>query len=187
MTRPTLVTARLRLCPLTDDLAPDLVALNADPEVMRYVSGEPETEEQTLAALPDWVADQDGLGFWAGFEDDTFVGVWCLCRDDDPGVAELAYRLPRSAWGRGLATEGAEALLTHGFTDAGLDRVTADTMAANLASRAVLERLGLTIEETRPAEPPVEGWEQGEVGYAIDRATWPSGPAGIRQAQSRST
>lgn len=45
-------------------------------------------------------------------------------------------------------------------------------MASNGASRAVLERLGLTVDETRPATPPVEGWEQGEVGYAIDRPTW---------------
>lgn len=173
MTRPVLHTARLRLEPLSSEHAPALVAMNADAEVMRFVTGAPVPAEDTVASMAAWVTDQDGLGFWAGFVGDEFVGVWCLCRDHErPGVAELAYRLPRSAWGRGLATEGARALVAHAFDVAGLEQVTADTMTAHAASRNVLERLGLALDSTRPGEAPVVGWEDGEVVYGIDRTAW---------------
>lgn len=173
MTRPRLTTERLVLEPLRSDHAELLVAMNADPAVMRFISGESFSRERTLRSLPTWVADQRGLGFWAGFQDGDFVGVWCLERDrDGAGAAELSYRLPRSAWGRGLATEGAAAVLDHGFGTVGLQRVWAETMAVNRASRAVLERLGFTFERSLPGDPPTEGWEEGEVVYAVDRATW---------------
>lgn len=150
-----------------------MVALNADPEVMRFISGEAFTPEQSLASLPELVTDRDGLGFWAGFEGADFVGVWFLIPDPEhPGAGEVGYRLPRAAWGRGLATEGSRALLDHGFDTAGLDRVWAETVTANAASRAVMDRLGMTYERSLPGEEPVAGWEQGEVVYGIDRATW---------------
>jgi RimJ/RimL family protein N-acetyltransferase/SAM-dependent methyltransferase len=173
LTRPTLTTERLRLEPLGREHADHIVALNADPEVMRFITGRPLPAEQSLASLPELVADQDGLGFWAGFEGDDFVGVWFLIPDPErPGAGEVGYRLPRAAWGRGLATEGSRALLDHGFDTAGLDRVWAETMTVNAASRAVMDRLGMTYERSLPGEEPVAGWEQGEVVHGIDRATW---------------
>ncbi|MFN8189272.1 MAG: GNAT family N-acetyltransferase [Nocardioidaceae bacterium] len=178
MSRPRLTTDRLRLEPLAPEHAELLVAMNEDPAVMRFITGEPFARERTLRSLPTWVADQDGLGFWAGFVEtppagEEFVGVWCLERDPEgDGAAELSYRLPRHSWGRGLATEGATAVLSHGFDTIGLQRVWAETMALNAASRAVLERLGMTYERSLPGEPPTEGWEQGEVVYGVDRAAW---------------
>ncbi|MFN8195694.1 MAG: bifunctional GNAT family N-acetyltransferase/class I SAM-dependent methyltransferase [Nocardioidaceae bacterium] len=173
MGRPTLTTERLRLVPLAEEHAPFVVAMNADPEVMRFISGEAFPPERTMRSFPHWVADQEGLGFWAGFVADEFVGVWGLIREgEEAGVAEIAYRLPQTAWGRGLATEGSLALLDHGFGAAGLTRVWSETMTVNVASRRVMEHLGMTYERSHPGEAPTEGWEQGEVVLGIDRATW---------------
>jgi RimJ/RimL family protein N-acetyltransferase len=55
---------------------------------------------------------------------------------------ELGYRLRRQAWGRGYATEGSRALIRNGFTELGVRRVFATTMAVNLGSRRVLEKAG---------------------------------------------
>ncbi len=54
----------------------------------------------------------------------------------------------KSAWGKGYATEGSRALIRKGFTESGVQRVTAEAMAANTASRRVMEKAGLTLVRT---------------------------------------
>ena len=100
----------------------------------------------------------DGLGFWVGLVGDDFVGWWTLKpahgpdQPDDPGVADLGFRLLRRRWGNGFASEGARELVRHGLTSVGLDRIIAQTMTVNARSRAVMERIGLTYVRTPP--PP---------------------------------
>ena len=120
----------------------------------------------------------DGLGFWAAIEKSTgeFLG-WFEFRpleDGDPGEVELGYRLRRSAWGKGYATEGSRALIQKGFTELGVRRVVAGTMAVNLASRRVMEKSGLTYTRTFHEKwtTPIEGAEHGEVEYTLTRAGW---------------
>jgi len=55
---------------------------------------------------------------------------------------EIAYRLARSAWGRGIATEAAGALVAHGLRTLGLPRLVAVTYPENRASQRVLDKLG---------------------------------------------
>jgi RimJ/RimL family protein N-acetyltransferase len=150
-----------------------VVALNSDPEVLRFILGRAMTRAEVLAELPGLVEDRGpggALGLWAGFTGDDFAGVWFLSPDDeDPSAGETGWRLPRTAWGRGLATEGARALLDHGFGTVGLTRIRAETMAVNTASRRVMERLGMTHVRTYVGEwdDPLPGWEQGEVVYEL--------------------
>jgi RimJ/RimL family protein N-acetyltransferase len=177
--RPVLHTDRLTLRPLADDDLPDLVALNGDPEVMRYITGRPLTPAEVEADLPRLTRTDGGVGLWHGSETDGFAGVWFLTADpDDPTAAEIGWRLPRAAWGRGLAVEGARALLAHAFDTLGAERVWAETMAVNSRSRAVMERLGMrhTDTEVRHWEDPVPGWEQGEVVYDLTRERWRAMP-----------
>ena len=102
------------------------MALDGDAEVMRYLTGRARSRAEVLE---EWLpvmsrdAGADGrLGYWAGLTDAGFVGWWCLTpAPEDPGDAELGYRLRRDAWGHGYATEGALALLAHGFDAVGLD------------------------------------------------------------------
>ncbi len=152
------------------------MSLDADPAVMRLLTGRPSTRAEVVDAMarrtrPDAV--ERGLGYWAGSVEGSVTGWWSLALDDtDPTAAELGYRLRRDAWGRGLATEGAAALLRHAFETVGLQRVWARTMAVNTASRRVLEKVGLRAVSTYVGswDDPIPGWESGEVVYERARA-----------------
>lgn len=180
--RPRLTTARLTLEPLTDAHADLLVELDSDPEVLRYIFGRALTRDEVVTDhLPRRLRPDGpprGIGYWAGFEDGVFVGWWTLAVDDrDADTAELGYRLRRTAWGRGLATEGSRALLDHAFRTLGLPYVWATTMAVNAGSRRVMSRLGMHHVRTDVEEwdDPLPGAEPGEVRYEITREEWVSG------------
>lgn len=157
---PTLETPRLRLRPLASSDEADLIALDSDPEVMRYV-GSPagvkspaETAERArLRIREEQRGDYEPLGFWRieGRGDRAFHGVGALIRmpggnREGPGDAdvdvEVAYRLARTAWGQGIATEAAGALVAHALGPLALPRVVAVTYPANQASQRVLDKLG---------------------------------------------
>ncbi|RKN39669.1 GNAT family N-acetyltransferase [Micromonospora endolithica] len=130
-------------------------AVNADPEVMRFL-GPPLTPQRSTAAARRWqeVLDRRGYGFWAVEVRDTgeFVGVTGLDRMDEgmpfSGV-EVGWRLARPAWGHGYATEAARAALAYGFDTVGLPEILAVVTAPNARSHALARRLGMT---TDPAE-----------------------------------
>lgn len=175
-----LETERLVLRRLTPDDLDDLVALDSDPEVMRWVTGAPTPRAVIeLDFLPAWLAYYergDRYGFWAAIVRATgeFLG-WFHFRpplgSDDPDVAELGYRLKRSAWGQGYATEGSRALIRKGFEELGVRRVVALTAEEHAASRRVMEKAGLMLARTFPCDLP--GWEgTNDVEYALDRADW---------------
>ena len=106
---------------------------------------------------------------------DEFVGWWSASAfGSDSRLAGLGYRLVRSAWGRGLATEGARAMVDQAFADSQVQTVSASTMAVNAGSRRVLEKVGLQHTDTWVQEwdDPIAGWEQGEVRYDLTRDEW---------------
>ena len=179
----TLHTQRITLVPLADEHLEWEAALDSDPEVMRYLTGRASTCEEVQASHARRMAagrKVDGLGFWVGLVDDDFVGWWTLQpahgpdQPDDPGVADLGYRLLRRHWRKGLASEGARELVRYGFEDVGLDRIIAQTMAVNTGSRAVMDRVGLTYVRTFPTSmtAPVEGIDEGEVEYELMCEQW---------------
>ncbi|MCA9708344.1 MAG: GNAT family N-acetyltransferase [Myxococcales bacterium] len=142
-----LSTERLRLVRLQADDLDHLVALDADPEVMRYISGgEPNSRERyEQELLPRMLAYQDEpYGFLAAYEGERFVG-WFHLRPSvaDASILELGYRLRREAWGRGLATEGSRALVRHAFEQ--LDQPAVDACAdpRNAASIRVMVKCGM--------------------------------------------
>ena len=183
MPQQTLHTARLTLVPLADEHLDWEVELDSDPEVMRYLSGRASTREEVEAGHARRMTAAhkvDGLGFWIGLVDDEFVGWWTLQpahgpdQPDDPGVADLGYRLLQRQWGKGLASEGARELVGYGFDEVGLDRIIAQTLSVNARSRAAMERIGLTYVRTFPSSmtAPVEGIAEGEVEYELTREQW---------------
>jgi RimJ/RimL family protein N-acetyltransferase len=176
---PELRTARLRLRPVADRDLPWLVELNADPEVMRFLRPRPATPDETAAEWRQRLDHQSdparGLGYWLGLVDGTAVGWWSASSfEPDPTLAGLGYRLARAAWGQGLASEGARAMVGQAFACPDVGRVVASTMAANEASRAVLTKAGLrhTRSWTQEWADPVPGSEHGEVGYELSREEW---------------
>jgi RimJ/RimL family protein N-acetyltransferase len=176
---PPLRTDRLRLEPVGAHHLPLLVDLNADPEVMRFILGRAATEQETYDEWRTRLASRTdvarGLGYWAGFTEAGFAGWWGASSfAGDASVAVLGYRLRRAAWGLGLATEGARAVLGQAFAEPGVAAVTASTMAVNSGSRNVLAKAGLRHVRTWVEEwdDPIPGWEQGEVGYVLSRPEW---------------
>ncbi|MEU6389686.1 GNAT family N-acetyltransferase [Streptomyces sp. NPDC046939] len=178
-----LETDRLALRPFTTADADHLLALDNDPEVMRFINGGRPTSREAILTrtLPRLLHDHPCLGtrgYWAAEEKatGTFLG-WFEFRPLDehsPAVVELGYRLNRASWGRGHATEGARALIDKGFTELGVERVTANTMAVNVRSRRVMEKAGLTFLRHFTGDWPekIAGSEQGEVEYVLDRREW---------------
>jgi RimJ/RimL family protein N-acetyltransferase len=178
-----LSTERLVLRRLTEADVDQLHELDSDPEVMRFLTGGAPTSRDVIQhkVLPRILADYErlpGLGFWAAIERSTgaFVG-WFELRPpdgDSPDDVELGYRLRRPAWGRGYATEGSRALIRKAFTELGVRRVFAQTMAVNTASRRVMEKAGLTYARTfHPSfDDPIDGTEHGEVEYALLATDW---------------
>jgi RimJ/RimL family protein N-acetyltransferase len=176
---PDLRTDRLLLTPVTDQHTDLLVELNSDPEVMAYIRGRAASRDETLAEWRQRLEHQSdparGLGYWAGFEGGTFAGWWSASSfDGRPEVAGIGYRLRTESWGRGLATEGARAMVSQAFATPGIERVFASTMAINTGSRRVLEKLRMAHTRTWVEEwdEPIPGWEQGEVSYELTRAEW---------------
>ncbi|MET9710285.1 GNAT family N-acetyltransferase [Nocardiopsis alba] len=173
-----LETERLLLRRFTEADVDHLVRLDGDPEVMRFLTGEPtpraEIEEKVL---PGFLREYElgPVGHWAAIERSTgeFLGWFALEPSADGGAeeVELGYRLKASAWGRGYATEGARALVRKGFDELGVRRVWAETMAVNRASRRVMEKAGLKYVRTFHVhfDDPLPGTEHGEVEYELRR------------------
>ena len=169
-------TNRLTLRPVRSADRADLIALEADAEVMRYLNGgqpvpeaglidsdflTPRGEEPEVLAA-HCRASGDFIGWFALFDDGLVDGL---------RAAEIGYRLNRAAWGKGYATEGVCALIDVAFASLGFDRVRAETMAVNSASRRVLEKAGLRhIKTVFPIHVhPIPGSELGEVIYEIHK------------------
>lgn len=185
MTQPTLRTQRLTLAPLADEHLELEIELDSDVEVMRYLAGRALTRAEVERGHHRRRAAArkvPGLGVWIGFADDGFVGWWLLQPPHGPdqpdiaGEADLGYRLLRRRWRRGYASEGAKELIRYGFTDLGLNRIFAQTMAVNTASRAAMTSAGLSFVRAFISggtdDDAVPGAEQGEVEYEITRTTW---------------
>ena len=178
-----LETDRLVLRRFTRTDVENLAGLDADPDVMRFVNGgvptsRDEIENEVLPAFLGYYQRYREYGFWAAIEKSSgeFLG-WFHFRPR-PGTAldqaELGYRLRKSAWGKGYATEGSRALIRKGFTEFGVQRVTAEAMAANVASRRVMEKAGLTLVRVfRQALPHmIDGDELECVEYALHKTDW---------------
>ncbi len=196
--KPVQVTRRLTLRQFTAANADDLLALDGDPQVMRFVDRRTKSLAQIQSeVLPRFLAYYDrypGFGFWGADarSDGRFIG-WFGLRpvtptsaamvdwpDAPPGeiaVVSLGYRLRASAWGRGYATEGARALVRRAFTELDVSQIVATTMAINTASRRVLEKAGLRYARTVYLDwpDPLPGNECGDIEYQLDRNDWASG------------
>jgi RimJ/RimL family protein N-acetyltransferase len=181
--RIILQTRRLALRQFTEDDTDNLFDLNGDLEVMRFLTGGRPTSREVMRdeVIPfhlDVYERLHRLGTWAAVSSTTgeFLG-WFHFRpgpDADVTNIDLGYRLRRSAWNKGYATEGSLALINMGFTDLGVRRVFAHTMAVNAASRRVMEKCGLTLVRTTPYDGAdvIDGSEYGEVEYAITKSDW---------------
>lgn len=158
-----LQTARLSLRPFTAEDAAGLFALDDDPEVLRYIGP---VRLADVAAYRELIVERwlpyfqknPGYGFFAAENRATgaFLGWFHLRNALDyrfareaayqPGDVDLGYRLMRHAWGQGLASEGAQALVAKAWTDPAVQRVVACALVSNRASLRVMEKAGLRFD-----------------------------------------
>jgi len=150
-----LATARLSLVPCEDKHVDGLHALNADPEVMRYISGRAETRDETVAMVDRvkqrWV--EFGYSWWSFIDRETgeIVGAGALqnlrraatAAPDPACPLEIGWRLRRDHWHRGLATEAARAIVGFAFETIRAEELYAVCDPDNLASASVMKRLGM--------------------------------------------
>jgi RimJ/RimL family protein N-acetyltransferase len=167
-------TERLVLRQWRDDDLDALAPIYADPEVMRYIrDGSVQDRKDTAAHLDrmrqHW--EEHGFGLFAAElvrtgELTGWVGlaVPYFLPEALPAV-EIGWRLGRSFWGAGLATEGARAALHFGLADRGLARLVSIRQVENLRSARVMEKIGLTFD--RRTTVPGNGRAVGV--YAISR------------------
>ncbi|MEV0899524.1 GNAT family N-acetyltransferase [Actinoplanes sp. NPDC049802] len=144
-----LTTERLRLRQWLDSDLDVWAAMNADPRVREFW---PDllSREQAAAGLECFRAElaERGWGWWAVEVTATgeFIGMAGLDPVDEEAPVtgvEAGWRLARSAWGHGYATEAARAVLAYGFRTLRLPEVLAISVAGNERSRALMSRLGM--------------------------------------------
>ena len=155
----------------------DVVALNADAEVMRYLDhGRPMTAARVLAEeMPRLMAHNrraDRLGSWVARDRGTgsFLGWFMITPVDDPlRTVELTYRLRRRAWGRGYGIEGLLRMIEIARA-AQVSTVTATMMAVDVASRTLMEKAGMHLVQTlvTGTTGPTAAAVHREVHYALD-------------------
>ena len=149
-----LETERLFLREYVEDDAEAFFKLNSDPEVLRFVpdKGLLNVEEARQILIDHPIADYQKYGFGRGAcilkstgEQIGFAGLKYL---EELGEVDVAFRLMRTHWGQGLATEAALASVRFGFAELGLNRIIGLVMPENVASVRVLEKTGLHYAET---------------------------------------
>jgi RimJ/RimL family protein N-acetyltransferase len=160
-----LTTDRLVIREFTEDDLGFLMELNGDPEVMRFLSTDPPVEEQHrewIGRYMEGYSKHPGFGYFVAEEHGLPIG-WFHFRQDrvNSEDIEIGYRLKRSAWGRGLATEGSKALIAKGIA-AGVKSISGRAAKANVASVRVLEKVGLKLVEEYQ-EPHIPGDDKSAV------------------------
>lgn len=144
-------TDRLLLRRWRDGDREPFARMNADPTVMEHFSGLlSRSESDRLMDNIEAHFERHGFGLWAAELRTTgdligFIGL-AVPRFEasfTPCV-EIGWRIDAGFWGRGLATEGARAVVRHGFEVLRLNEIVSFTVPANMRSRRVMEKLGMT-------------------------------------------
>jgi [ribosomal protein S5]-alanine N-acetyltransferase len=147
-------TERLLLRPFAPGDAEDAFAIFGDAEVMRYsVSGRDQDLAATATRIEQYAraSVETGFGPWAIVEraSGRVIGFCGLMRLKSGGGVEIAFRLRRDRWGKGIATEAAMAWLDRGFSLLRLADIFAFVDPANTASLRLVDKIGMqSVENT---------------------------------------
>jgi RimJ/RimL family protein N-acetyltransferase len=172
----TLTTPRLRLEPFQDTHFDGLFAVNSDPAVMRYITGRPDTADDTRASIERVKARwaEWGYSWWSFFERETgqIIGSGCIQHlgRDAANPLEIGWRLRQDKWHQGFASEAARAMAAFAFGTVGTPLLCAVCDTENQASAQVMKRLGMRYRG-------VEHWYDVDLAvYEMTRAEWDGRP-----------
>jgi [ribosomal protein S5]-alanine N-acetyltransferase len=145
---------RLTLRAVAETDLPDLLEINGDPEVTRFL---PYDAWQSLDDGVAWLRRMEALAATGSGQqlvvvrnaDARVVGTLLLFRFEERSARlELGYVLGRRYWGQGLMREALEAICAHAFSALSIRRIEAEVNPANAASNRLLQRLGFVREGT---------------------------------------
>lgn len=169
-------TDRLILREIVPEDEEGLFQLDSDPEVHRFLGNRPVKNIEQTREIIQFIRKQyidNGIGRWAIIEKDTnnFVGWTGLklvteITNNHVNYYDLGYRLIKSHWGKGYATETANASLQFAFEELKLKEIFAITDIRNINSKNVLEKAGLKLIETFDYDGIKHNW------FNIDRQAW---------------
>ena len=182
MARTVAKPQRLILRPWRPEDRAPFASLNADPAVMEHFpSTLSRAESDAVVDRIEAHFDRHGFGLWAveisgvtafagfiGLSVPAFKAHFTPC-------AEIGWRLAREYWGKGYATTGAVAALRFGFEGLGLAEVVSFTVPANLRSRRVMERIGMSHSPADDFDHPLLPAEhpfRRHVLYRMSKAHW---------------
>jgi RimJ/RimL family protein N-acetyltransferase len=156
-----LSTARLTLRHWRDSDRIPFQQINADPRVMEFMPAAltPGKSDDLITRI-DRHFQQHGYGLYAAelTETKTFIGYIGLNIPSFEApfmpAVEIGWRLAFEHWGRGLATEGANAVLHHAFETLGLASIVSFTVPQNQRSRRVMEKLGMVYDPSADFDHP---------------------------------
>jgi RimJ/RimL family protein N-acetyltransferase len=158
---PELRTERLLLRRWLPSDREAFAAMNADPRVMEHFPATLSREESdnAVARIEDSF-ERQGFGWWAVevIDGAPFIGFIGLStvpfQAPFTPCIETGWRLAADYWTRGYATEGARAALAFGFDKLQLNEIVAFTVPANVRSRRVMEKLGMSHNPADDFEHP---------------------------------
>lgn len=164
-----LITERLSLRQFQSTDAESMVQVFGDPEVMRFGDG-----VKTRDWVQDWLRscreryERWGFGPYAIVqrENQEVIGYCGLFSYEDVGgqaEIEIGYRLKRSAWGQGYATEAARAVREYAFAELRIKRLIALIDPSNISSIRVAEKVGMRYEK----DVMLEGYDHPDHVYVI--------------------
>ncbi|MCU1590707.1 MAG: acetyltransferase, family protein [Frankiales bacterium] len=171
-------TERLLMRPWRDEDRVPFAALNADPVVMEHFPA-PLSRSDSDAFVDRIEAHfaEHGYGLWALEDDSGFLGFtglsWATFDAPFNPSLEVGWRLARTAWGKGYATEAAVAAVRRGLQD--VERITSFTSLTNVRSWRVMERIGMRRDSEFEHPRVPEGHPvRRHVLYVADRDSWPT-------------
>ena len=178
-----LETGRLRLRDFQDNDIKNIQEYATDPLVIKYLTFGPNTEEDSKQFIEFCKKNQTEsprtnyeLGITHPMENKLIGGCGIKIDSQKNSVAVIGYCLNRYYWGNGYATEAAFGLLRFGFEELRMHRIYAYVDPENLASRRVLEKIGMTCEGHLRENMVIHGEHRDSLIYAILKQEWPKKP-----------
>jgi len=162
---------------------PDLMEVNGDPEVTRFLP------------YATWQSEADGLAWLERMNmlvaagtarqlvivrssDKKVIGTALLFKfDESSNRLELGYALGCAYWRQGYAAEALRAVLSHAFGAMGIRRVEAEVNPSNEASNRLLRLLGFTLEGFLRERWVAKGVTYDVNIYGLLAAEWPEDAA----------
>ena len=171
-------TENLIIKPYCIDDIDDLYKIYSDEKVMQYIP-EGVMSYKWVKDLIIWMVEycyekntpENIIKFGVSIMDKKSNRVigWCGLGsvDCNPDDVEIFYGLSSEYWGRGLATEAANAMLNYGFNTIGIKRIVALVKPDNIASKKVIDKIGMNFEKILKVDDLNYSGYDGELYYSM--------------------